>query len=195
MSLLFYMLFRLVITFLPRSKYLLISWLQLPSAVILETPKIKSVTISIVFPSICHEVMGPDAMILVSRTRIKLMFPALEGEVLTTGLPGKSPCVNSYSHNLVLSHDSWSKSDCEELMLICFNRIMWRRVLSVCFTLIKEHVKAVYWHPAYLTYTQSTSWETLDWKKHKLESRLLGEISITSDRQMTPPLWQKMKKN
>ena len=47
--------------------------------------------------------------------------------------------------------------------------------------------------PCYLTYMQSTSWETLDWKKHKLESRLPGEISITSDMQMTPPLWQKVK--
>ena len=51
----------------------------------------------------------------------------------------------------------------------------------------KEYVKAIYCHPAYLTYMQSTSWETLGWKKHKLESRLLGEISITSDMQMTPP--------
>ena len=65
MSLLFNMLSRLVITFLPRSKSLLISWLQSPSAVILETRKIKSVTVSIVSPSICHEVMGLDAMILV----------------------------------------------------------------------------------------------------------------------------------
>ena len=65
MSLLFNMLSRLVITFLPRSKCLLISWLQSPSAVILEPPKIKSFTISTVSPSICHEVMGPDAMILV----------------------------------------------------------------------------------------------------------------------------------
>ena len=65
MSLLFNMLSRLVIIFLPRSKHLLISWLQSPSAVILEPPKIKSVTVSIVPPSICHEVMGPDAMILV----------------------------------------------------------------------------------------------------------------------------------
>ena len=65
MSLLFNMLSRLVKTFLPRSKRLLISWLQSPSAVILEPPKIKSVTVSIVSPSICHEVMGPDAMILV----------------------------------------------------------------------------------------------------------------------------------
>ena len=66
MSLLFNMLSRLVITFLPRSKRLLISWLQSPSAVILEPRKIKSATVSIVSPSICHEVMGPDAMILFS---------------------------------------------------------------------------------------------------------------------------------
>ena len=58
----------------------------------------------------------------------------------------------------------------------------------------KEYVKAVYCHLAYLTYMQSTSWETLDWKKHKLESRLLGEISITSDVQMISALWQKAKK-
>jgi len=51
----------------------------------------------------------------------------------------------------------------------------------------KEYVKAVYRHPAYLTYTQSTSCEVLGWMKHKLESRLLGEISITSGMQMTPP--------
>ena len=66
LSLLFNMLSRLVITFLPRSKRLLISWLQSPpSALILEPPQIKSVTVSIVSPSICHEVIGRDAMILV----------------------------------------------------------------------------------------------------------------------------------
>ena len=65
MSLLVNMLFRLVTTFLPSSKRLLISWLQLPSAVILEPPKIKSLTVSIVSPAICHEVMGPDVMNLV----------------------------------------------------------------------------------------------------------------------------------
>ena len=65
MSLLFNMLPRLVIAFLPRSNYLLISWLQSPSAVILEPKKIKSVTVSIVSSSICHEMMGPDAVILV----------------------------------------------------------------------------------------------------------------------------------
>ena len=65
MSLLFNMLLRLAIAFLPRSNYLLTSWLQSPSAVILEPKKIKSVIVSIVSLSICHEVMGPDAMILV----------------------------------------------------------------------------------------------------------------------------------
>ena len=65
MSLLFDVLSRFVIAFLPRSKHLLISWLRSPSAVILELKKIKSVTVFIVFPSICHEAMGPDAMILV----------------------------------------------------------------------------------------------------------------------------------
>ena len=57
----------------------------------------------------------------------------------------------------------------------------------------KEYVKVVYCHPAYLTYVQSTSWEMLDWMKHKLEWRLPGEISITSDMQMTPHLQQKAK--
>ena len=57
----------------------------------------------------------------------------------------------------------------------------------------KEYAKAVYCHHAYLTYMQSTSYEMPGWMKHKLESRLLGEISITSDTQMTPPLWQKVK--
>ena len=59
----------------------------------------------------------------------------------------------------------------------------------------KEYIKAAYCHPAYLTYMQSTSCEMAGWMKHKLESRLLGEIPITSDMQMTPSLWQKAKKN
>ena len=57
----------------------------------------------------------------------------------------------------------------------------------------KEYFKAVYCHPAYLTYIQSTSYEMPGWMKHKLESRFLGEISITSDMQITPPLWKKVK--
>ena len=57
----------------------------------------------------------------------------------------------------------------------------------------KEYMKVVYCHPAYLTYMQSTSCEMPGWMKHKLESRLPGETSVTSDTQMTPPLWQKVK--
>ena len=57
----------------------------------------------------------------------------------------------------------------------------------------KEYVKAVYCHPAYLTYMQSTSGKMPGWMNHKLESRLPGEISKTSDMQMTPPLWQKVR--
>ena len=59
----------------------------------------------------------------------------------------------------------------------------------------KEYDKPVYCHPAYLTYMQSTSCEMPGWMKQKLESRLPGEISVTSDMQMTPPLWQKVKKS
>ena len=59
----------------------------------------------------------------------------------------------------------------------------------------KEYVKAICCHPAYLTYMQSTSCEMPDWVKYKLESRFPGKISITSDMQMTPHLWQKTKRN
>ena len=59
----------------------------------------------------------------------------------------------------------------------------------------KEYIKAVYCHPAYLTYIQSASGELPGWMKHKLKSRLLGEISITSDMQITPSLWLKVKRN
>ena len=58
----------------------------------------------------------------------------------------------------------------------------------------KDYIKAVYCHPAYFTYMKSISWEISGWIKHKLEPRLPREISITSDTQMTPPLWQKVKK-
>ena len=59
----------------------------------------------------------------------------------------------------------------------------------------KGYIKAVYCHPAYLTYVQSTSLGIPGWMTHKLESRLLGEISVISDMQITPPLWQKVKRN
>ena len=61
--------------------------------------------------------------------------------------------------------------------------------------LAKEYVKAIYRHPAYLTYMQRTSCEIIDWMKHKLASGLPGEVLITSYMQMTPPLWQKVKRN
>ena len=77
MALLFNMMSSLVIAFLPRSNFLLISWLQSPSAVILEPPKIKSITVCIVYLSICHEVMGPDAMILVFECCLKPIFSLL----------------------------------------------------------------------------------------------------------------------
>ena len=84
MSLLFNMLSRLVIAFLPGSKYLLISWLQSLSAVILEPKKIKSVTVTIVSPSVCHQVMGLDAMILVFW--ILSFKPALRPDVILSPL-------------------------------------------------------------------------------------------------------------
>ena len=59
----------------------------------------------------------------------------------------------------------------------------------------KEYIKAIYCHPAYLTYMQSTSGKMPGWMKHKLESRLPGEIPLTSDTQMPPPLWEKVKRN
>jgi len=64
---------------------------------------------------------------------------------------------------------------------------------QTCSKLGKEYIKAVYCHPACLTYMQSTSREMPGWMKHKLESRLLGEISITSDMQMTPPYGRKRR--
>ena len=161
MSLLFNMLSRWVIGFFLRSKCLLIWWLQSPSAVILEHKKIKSLTVSIVSPSICHEVMGLDAMILV--------FWMLSFKPTFS--------LSSFFSNFFTAHLNWETEQ------------------QTGSKQEKEYSKAVYCHPADLTYMQNTSWETLGWKKHKLESRLLREISITSDLQMTPPLWQKVKRN
>ena len=59
----------------------------------------------------------------------------------------------------------------------------------------KEYIKTVYCHPAYLAYMQSISYKMTGWMKHKLESRLLGEIPVTLDMQVTPALWQKVKRN
>ena len=99
----------------------------------------------------------------------------------------------------------WKKSSKDGIQdhLICLLRNLYAGQKATVTTghgttiskLGKEHIKAVYCHPAYLTYMQSVSCEMPGWMKHKLESRLLREISITSDMQMTPPLWQKAMRN
>ena len=109
LSLLFNMLSRLITAFLPRRKCLLISWLQSPSAVILEPPKIKSVTVSIISPSICHEVMGLDAVILVFwmlsfKPGFSLLFhfpPVIGNGPADSKAPG-SLCVRPQGLSLVL---------------------------------------------------------------------------------------------
>ena len=93
-------------------------------------------------------------------------------EYQTTWSASWKPCMQIKKQQLELDMEQWTGSK-----------------------LGKEYVKAVHCHCAYLTYMQSTSCEMLEWMKHKLESRLLGEISITSDMQMIPPLWHKAKRN
>ena len=105
MSLLLNMLSRLVITFLLRSKGLLISWLQSPSAVILEPRKIKSVTVSTVFPSICHEVMGPDAMILIFRIYLTMPETWVQSPGWVDPLEKE---ISTYS-NMFVWEISWTK--------------------------------------------------------------------------------------
>ena len=104
----------------------------------------------------------------------------------------------------------WITTNCWKFLKRWESQTTWRASWEICIQvrkqqlelgmeqqtvskLRKESVKAVYCHPAYLTSMQSASWETLDWKKHKLKSRFPGEISITSDIQMIPPLWQKVR--
>ena len=111
MSLLYIMMSRFFIVFLPRNKHLLISWLQSPSAVILEPKKIKSVTVSIVPPSICHEVLGPDAMIFVfwmlsfkPAFSISSYFPPhFHQEALYSSLPSVVKVVSSTYLRFLLS--------------------------------------------------------------------------------------------
>ena len=85
----------------------------------------------------------------------------------------------------------------ENCMQVKKQQLEWDMEQQTGSKLGKEYIKAVYCHPDYLTYMQIISWEMLGWRKHKMESRLLGEISIsninTSDMQTTPPLWQKVK--
>ena len=111
MSLLFNMLSRLVITFLPRSKSLLISWLKSPSAVILEPPKIKSVTVSTVSPSICHEVMDPDVMIL-------RMFRERESELWEWGHYELSHCSVGSCQVSTWGWESWVYGDINSFICI-----------------------------------------------------------------------------
>ena len=147
MSLLLNMLSRLVITFLPRSKCLLISWLQSPSAVILEPRKIKSATVSTVSPSICHQVMGPDAMILV--------FWML-----------------SFKPTFSFSSFTFIK------------RLFSSSLLSAIRVVSSAYLRLLIFLAAILIPACASS-----------SPRVLGEISTTSDMQMTPPLWQNMKEN
>ena len=86
-------------------------------------------------------------------------------------------------------------ASCENCMQVKKQQLELDMEQRTSIKLGKEYVKAVYCHPAYLTYMQSTSCEMSGWMKHKVESRLPGEISITSDTEMTSPLWQKVKKN
>ena len=106
----------------------------------------------------------------------------------------------------------WTTTNCEQFFKRWEYQTSWRASWEICMQVKgqqieldrekqtgsksgKEYVKALYCHPAYLTYMQSTSWETLGWMKHKLESRLPGRIPTTSNKQMTPPFCQKAKKN
>ena len=92
-------------------------------------------------------------------------------------------------------HQTTSPASCKTCMQVKKPQLELDMEQQTGSELGKQYVKAVYCHSAYLTYVQSTSCEMPGWIKHKLESRLLGEISITSDMQMMPPLWQKVKKN
>ena len=105
----------------------------------------------------------------------------------------------------------WNTTNCEKFLKRWEYQSTWPAFWEICMQVKKQHlepdmeqtgsksekeyIKTVYCHPAYLTYMQSTSCKMPGWMKHKLESRLLWEISITSDMQMTPPLWQKVKRN
>ena len=190
MSLLFNMLSSLVIVFLPKSKRLLISWLQSPSAVILEPKKKKkmSVTVFIVSPPICHEVIEPDAMILVSWklsfkptfslssfTFIKRLFSSSSLSAIRVVSPVYLRLFIFLNNQTTLSA-SWEI--CIQVKKQQLELDMEQQTGSKSG---KEYIKAIYCHPAYLTYMQSTSREMLGWRKHNLESRLpVQEIGVQS---------------
>ena len=168
----FNMLSRLVIAFLPRSKCLLISWLQSASAEVLEPKIIKSVTVSIVSPFISHEVMGPDAMILVFwMLSFKPTFP-----------------LSSYTFIKRL----FSFSSLSAIRVVSSAYL---RLLIGWFQTGKEVHQGCILSPCLFNFYAEYIIRNAGLEEHKLESRLPGEISITSDMQMTPPLWQKVKRN
>ena len=119
----------------------------------------------------------------------------------------------SWYHAFLYVHSCWNKQEsCGQFLKRWEYQITWPAYWETCMLvkkqqleldmeqntgskLGKEYIKAVYCHPVSFTYIESTSCEMLGWMKHKLESRLTGEISMTSDMQMTPPLWQKEKRN
>ena len=176
MSLLFNMLSRLVITFLPRSQCLLISWLQSPSAVILEPPKIKSATVSTVSPSIFHEVMGPFCFIDYAKAFHCVDHNKLWKILKKMGIPDHPTCLlrNLYSGQEATVRTGHGTTDWIQIR----KGVHQGCILSPClFNLYAEYIM----RNAGLEETQ-------------LESRILGEISITSDMQMTPPLWRGPKK-
>ena len=175
MSLLFNMLSRLVITFLPSSKCLLISWLQSPSAVNLEPKNIKSLTVFIISPSICHEVMGLDAMIFVFwmlsfKPTFSLSSFTFIKRLLGSSLLSARRVVSSAYLRLLIFLPALLIPVCPVQQL---EPDMEQQTGS---KLGKEYIKAVYCHPAYLTYMQSTSCESLGWMKYKLECYFWLEI-------------------
>ena len=144
--------------------------------------------------------------------RIYTFFDLNKNEVARRGNKKGMHPIGFWEHDQDLPHPLWIKINCGKFWKRWEYQTTWPASWEICMQVRKqqleldmeqqtgskwekEYVEAVYCHPAYLTYPQSTSWETLGWKKHKLESRLLGEISVTSDMQMTPPLWQKVKRN
>ena len=151
MSLLFNMLSRLFIAFLPRSKHLLISWLHSPSAVILEPKKIKPVTVSIVSPSICHEVMGPNAMIFIWFLNVQFLNldRVLKSRDIT--LPTKV-CLLQTMVFLVVMYvcESWTIKKAEHQRIDVFELWYWRILLRVTWAArrsnqsIQKEMNAVY---------------------------------------------------
>ena len=147
MSLLYNMLSRLVITFLPRSKCLLISWLQSSSAVILEPKKIKSLTVSIVSPSICHEVMGPDAMIFIFWM---LSFKQTFSLSSFTSIKKLSEAEGLMNQKYVVSR-LWNSFDCQHFLLIRNRPNLQIELTPACLAFlystgkVREYISQCFW--------------------------------------------------